>query len=90
MTQRKSNTTLRIPSVKPEVWRQLYAAASEFRSMEMWKTFSESDHFGFVHPDTGEYYIGSILGELGEVYALVLYHGEEGLLRLGRCCTSRS
>jgi hypothetical protein len=79
MTQRKSNTTLRVPAVKQEVWRQLYAAAFEYRSMEMWKTFSESDHFGFVHPDTGECYIGSILGELGKVFSLILYHGEEGL-----------
>ncbi|MBF0329458.1 MAG: SEC-C domain-containing protein [Nitrospirae bacterium] len=60
-------------------WKALYQAAAEFREIEPWKFITETDVFGVKNPDTGEHGYCCIMGELGEVLALAVYLGSDGL-----------
>jgi hypothetical protein len=67
------------PLVPAGVWRDLFDAAARFRALELWKDLYDSDFLGIVDPQTGEFLITSILGNLGEVFALALYRGRAGV-----------
>lgn len=60
-------------------WEALYKAAIEFRKIEPWEWMRETDIFGVQNPQTGEIGYCCILGELGEVLAMAVYRGTEGL-----------
>jgi hypothetical protein len=62
-----------------EEWKDLYQAAAEFREIEPWKWVNETDIFGVQNPRTGGNGYCCIMGELGEVLALAVYLGAEGL-----------
>lgn len=75
-----------------EEWRKLYEAAMRFKEAEPWTWMEEVDVFGVQHPETGDLGFVSIMGMLGEHYALALYLGAEGLSGLWEMAetTSRS
>ncbi len=60
-------------------WQKLYEAAIEFRKLEPWKWMHETDIFGVQNPETGEIGYCCIMGELGEMLAMAVYRGTEGL-----------
>ena len=60
-------------------WKALYDAAVEFRNIKPWEWVKETDIFGVQNPQAGEIGYCSIMGEMGEMLAMAVYHGTEGL-----------
>jgi len=67
------------PPTIPE-WRALYAAAIRFKELGCWEWLCELDMFGVRNPE-GDGVIGycSVMGILGEHFALAAYLGSKGL-----------
>ncbi len=64
-----------------EEWRRLYEAAIRLKEIAPWEWMEETDIFGVQNPETSELGFVSIMGQLGEHYALALYLGADGLYR---------
>jgi hypothetical protein len=60
-------------------WSRLYQAAIRVKEMAPWDWMTESDLFGVENPETGELGFVSVMGTLGEHYAIAVYPGPEGL-----------
>ena len=60
-------------------WKALYEAAAEFRKAAPWEWVKETDIFGVRNPKTGEVGYCCLMGELGEMLAMAVYEGTEGL-----------
>lgn len=62
-----------------EEWRELYGAAVRVKELSPWEWMTEADVFGVRNPETDELGFVSVMGMLGEHYAVSLYLGPEGL-----------
>lgn len=62
-----------------EQWIRIYEAMAKVKDLAPWQWMSETDLFGVQDPETGEVYYVSVMGELGEHFAVAAYPGAEGL-----------
>ena len=62
-----------------DVWRGLYEAAVRVKEMAPWEWMTEAHVFGVQDPETGEIGFVSVMGMLGEYYAISLYPNPEAL-----------
>jgi hypothetical protein len=60
-------------------WRRLYESAVRVKEISPWEWMTEADVFGVRSPETGELGFVSVMGMLGEHYAVSLYLGSEGI-----------
>ena len=67
------------PVASPEEWRQLLSAAEAFKAAQPWLWMFETMLFAVQNPETDEVGFGSITGQLGQHFALIVYLGEEAL-----------
>lgn len=64
-----------------EEWRVLYEIMDRVKKEAPWQWMEEDDIFGVQNPETGELGFISVMGNLGEHYAVTVYLGAEGLYR---------
>ena len=57
----------------------MYQAVIRVKKVAPWEWMSETDVFGVQNPETGEIGFVSVMGTLGEHYAVAVYLGPEGL-----------
>lgn len=67
-----------VPQVSAETWKALLAAAGEFNRLAPWEWMHDSHVIGLRHPVTKEVLLGSILGRLRSVFALLVYRNDAG------------
>ena len=60
-------------------WKTLYHLAAQVKELAPWDWMDEDDIFGFRMPETGELGFVSVMGTLGEHYAVAIYQGIKGL-----------
>lgn len=60
-------------------WRRLYDSAVRVKEISPWEWMTEADVFGVQSPETGDLGFVSVMGMLGEHYAVSLYLGSEGI-----------
>ena len=60
-------------------WRELYESAVRVKELAPWGWMTEADVFGVQNPETDELGFVSVMGMLGEHYAMSLYLGPKGL-----------
>jgi hypothetical protein len=69
-----------VPIVPLNEWQALHDVADRVRQSEPWRTLTDTDLFALQDPATQQIGLVSVLGNLGEVYAIHLYLPPEGLL----------
>ena len=62
-----------------ENWRDAYEAAQRIKVMEPWRYMEETDIFAVQHPESESLGFPSVMGQLGEHFAVSVYLGAEGL-----------
>lgn len=62
-----------------EQWRRLYEAAMRVKELAPWEWMAEDDLFGVQDPETDELGFASVMGALGEHYAVAVYLGPQAL-----------
>jgi len=61
-----------------EEWVRLFELAAQVKALSPWDWMYESDLFGVRDPESGETGFVSIMGTLGEHFAVAVYLGSEG------------
>jgi hypothetical protein len=69
-----------VPIVPLNEWQALHELADRVRQSEPWRTLTDTDLFALQDPATQQIGLVSVLGNLGEVYAIHLNLPPEGLL----------
>ena len=59
--------------------KNLYQKALHFKTLRCWEWMYDSDIFGIENPENGQIGYCCVMGNLGEVFALAVYLGSEGL-----------
>ena len=67
------------PVVSAPVWSELFSAADEFKHLAPWEFMDDDLLFAVEDPAGPEVGFRCILGALGEILALAVYRGDEGL-----------
>lgn len=62
-----------------EEWKKLYDLMAQVRKAAPWDWMEESDIFGIQIPETEELGFVSVMGMLGEHFAVAVYQGAKGL-----------
>lgn len=62
-----------------EEWKRLYDLMAQVRELAPWDWMEEDDIFGLQIPKTKELGFVSVMGMLGEHFAVAVYQGAEGL-----------
>ena len=70
-------TTKNTPSL--DEWKKLYDLMAQVKSLAPWDWMEESDIFGIRMPETAELGFISVMGMLGEHFAIAVYQGAKGL-----------
>ncbi|GAK58759.1 hypothetical protein U27_05734 [Candidatus Vecturithrix granuli] len=65
-----------------EEWRKLYDLMGKVKALAPWEWMKETDVFGIQHPETAEFRFISVMGMLGEYYAVAIYLGPAALYDL--------
>jgi hypothetical protein len=60
-------------------WRRLYEAGARLKEIAPWDWMGEANIFGVQDPETGQLNFVSVMGALGEHYAIALYMCQEGI-----------
>ena len=60
-------------------WKKLYALMAQVEELAPWRWMDEDDIFGIQMPETGELGFVSVMGTLGEHFAVAAYLGARGL-----------
>jgi hypothetical protein len=60
-------------------WERLYKSAEAFRDLAPWDWTDEDRIFGVKNLETGQIDYCSVLGGSGELFALIVYEGHQGL-----------
>lgn len=70
-----------MPDITPALseWRRLYELMDQVKTLAPWQWMEEIDLFGVQNPETEEIGFVSIMGQLGEHYAISVYLGANGL-----------
>ncbi len=63
----------------PREWGALYESAARIKELAPWEWMTEADVFGVRDPETGDLGLVSVMGMLGEHYAVSIYLGSEGI-----------
>lgn len=63
----------------PTEWRALYEVAARVKEIAPWQWMSEDMVFGVQNPETEDLGFVSVMGMLGEHYAIALYRGPRAL-----------
>lgn len=64
---------------KVREWRTLYEATARVKELAPWEWMTEADMFAVRDPENGDLGFVSVMGMLGEHYAVSLYLGSEGI-----------
>ena len=75
----KQPESTQAPDPTPDEWRRLLDAALRFQELAPWNWMAEADIFGVMDPETGDTGFVSVMGGIGEHFAMSLYLGEEAL-----------
>jgi hypothetical protein len=70
-------TTKNTPTL--EEWKKLYDLMAQVKNLAPWNWMEESDIFGIQIPETGGLGFVSVMGMLGEHFAVAVYQGSKGL-----------
>ncbi|MBX7240193.1 MAG: hypothetical protein K1X92_00495 [Bacteroidia bacterium] len=65
--------------ISKQSWQELFSLALQFKQLAPWNWMNDSDLFAVQIPDSGVKYYCSIMGAAGEVFAIAMYDGTEGL-----------
>ncbi|MBN1248492.1 MAG: hypothetical protein JXC32_12595 [Anaerolineae bacterium] len=70
---------MKIQDPNLEEWRALYEAAAAVWDLAPWTFMEETEIFGVENPETGDLGFASVMGTLGDHYAVAVYLGGRGL-----------
>ena len=66
-------------SPRIEEWKALFEAITKVKNIAPWEWMYEDDLFAVKNPETDEVGFVSVMGTIGEHYAISVYLGERGL-----------